>query len=320
MSEAEIITVSEAEDGQRLDRWLKKQIPFALAQKLIRKGAIRVDGRKVDADMRISAGQKVRLPALDTKPPKTEKPLSDEEIDLMHSLVLYDDGDLVVIDKPYDIAAQGGEGVKEHIDRLCKALPNKEGLTPRLVHRLDKETSGLMVLARSAQAVRGLGRMLRDHKIRKIYWALTMPAPEDNEGIIEGDIGKSGKKGVMMIGGKDAKKAVTDFAVLERAGKEIAFIAFWPRTGRTHQIRVHAAQALGAPIIGDYKYNAPDRIESIDVAARLHLHARRLIFHHPVSGKIIDLTAPLPPDLEKSWKAFNFNPDDATDPFEDLVI
>lgn len=317
MNKPEVITVPESDDGQRLDRWLKKRMPFALAQKLIRKGAVRIDGKKAKPDDRIHSGQEVRLPAFDEKRQKTEQPLSDEEIDLIRSLVVYDDGDLAIINKPHDIASQGGEGVGLHIDRLLKALPDKNGSVPKLVHRLDKETSGLMVTARSAEAVRALGRMFRDHKVKKTYWALTSPAPEQKRGEIEGAIGKGADKGLMALGGPDAKKAVTEFAVIDRAGNEAAFVAFRPLTGRTHQIRVHAAQALQAPIIGDEKYNRETTDFHLDIAERLHLHARGLVFRHPVQGKEIDIVSPLPEDLERSWQAFNFHPDTDIDPFAD---
>ena len=337
-SQPRFITIKEDDDGQRLDRWLKKNVPelsYVLAQKLLRKGQIRIDGKRAKPDTRLQMGQEVKIPpsafkvvkGTFSKPQKPE--ITSQDRAFMHSLVLYQDEDVIALNKPYDIAVQGGTKTKRHIDGLLEVFADKDGVKPRLVHRLDKDTSGVLLLARSAKVARALGQSFKNHDIRKIYWAVVSPTPESIEGTIKAPIIKSeGDFERMEINDEDGKYAVSEYAVIENAGSEAAFVAFWPRTGRTHQIRVHAADALGCGIIGDRKYKTVKDEESkridadlagMDIAKRLHLHARRLILPHPVNPKqIIDVTAPLPADLIKSWKAFGFNHKYKQDPFEAL--
>jgi 23S rRNA pseudouridine955/2504/2580 synthase len=332
------IKVKEDDDGQRLDRWLKKNVPelsYILAQKLLRKGQIRIDGKRAKPDARLETGQEVKIPpsAMQTDKIKAfafQKPkITDKDRAFMRSLVIYEDEDVIAINKPYDLAVQGGTKTKRHIDGLLDVFADKEGVKPRLVHRLDKETSGIMLLARSAKAARALGKSFKTHNVRKIYWAIVTPAPEDYEGTIKAPILKStGDYEKMEINEEEGRTAITEFAVIENAGREAAFMAFWPRTGRTHQIRVHASQVLGCGILGDRKYRAVKSEESkridanlaeMDIAKRLHLHARRLILPHPMKPKqIIDITAPLPHELIKSWKSLGFNHKYKQDPFEAL--
>lgn len=320
MSGIRLISVSEEDDGQRLDRWLKKRVPelpYALAQKLIRKGAIKVDGKKAQTDSRLSAGQEVRVPPLEDRPdrqktgsghvPRTNDP------DYIRKMVIYDDGDVVALNKSGDIASQGGGGVERHIDGLLEHLQDKKGRRPRLIHRLDRETSGVLLCARSAEAVRRLGVTFRDRYAQKIYWAVVVPAPDEQEGTINAPVVKAtgAQKDRMVVDDEheDAKSAVTDFMVLERAGNKAAFVAFMPRTGRTHQIRVHAADVLGCPILGDSKYGgAKARLQGLDLSPRLHLHARRLVLRHPLRKETLDLMAPLPPEMAKTLKTLGFDP------------
>lgn len=327
MSSVKHITVKEEDDGQRLDRWLKKcvpALPYPLAQKLIRKGAIRIDSKRGRTDTRLAAGQVVRIPPLEDKvaPAKKAYRLTAEDSALIKSLVIYDDGDVVAINKPWGLAAQGGGGIERHVDGMMEALKNRKGLKPRLIHRLDRDTSGVMILARSAQAVSTLGKSFMGRRVKKIYWALVAPAPDRLEGTIQAPLGKPGgpHKDKMVIDEQDGKVAVSDFVVLEYAARQAAFVALWPRTGRTHQLRVHAADVLGCPIIGDDKYGAANVENSPDMAAlglagRLHLHARRLVIEHPKTGQMLDFQAPLPDELRQSWKALGFNPDYKDDPF-----
>lgn len=326
MSGVEHKIVGPEDDGQRLDRWFKKHVPgvpFGLLQKLIRKGQVRVDGKRAKTDTRLTAGQDIRIPPVQDQQDK--KPyiphLSDEDKAFMRSLVIYDDGDIVAIDKPEGLATQGGTGQgNRHVDALLPALKNKEGIAPRLVHRLDKETSGVLLMARSAAAVRALGESFKRKDARKIYLAITVPVPEDQEGTIRAPLLKIKDKTV--IDEEEGKYAETDFIVLDQAGTEAAFIAFWPRTGRTHQIRAHAAYALETPILGDGRYGGklPESLENLDLSDRLHLHAARLIVPHPLSKKkMLDISAPLPPELRKSWKALGFDPKLKTDPFTEFT-
>lgn len=328
LKDTRTITVDLADDGQRLDRWLKKAVPdlpYALSQKLIRKGAIRIDGKRAKADARLSAGQNVRIPPVEDKgdlPAAPKRKLTDEDRRFIQSLVIYDDGDVIAFNKPSGLASQGGGGVEHHIDALFPLLADNDGLAPRLIHRLDRDTSGVLLAARSAEAVRNLGKSFKDRRAKKIYWAITVPAPADNEGSIRAPIAKTGgaHKDRMVIDDEDGKGAVTDFAIIERAAKRAAFVAFCPRTGRTHQIRVHASDVLECPILGDGKYGGSDaRLDGMEdaLADRLHLHARRLVIHHPFKKEWLNLVAPLPPELRRSWDALGFDADDRSDPFED---
>lgn len=323
MTEPEMVTVPPEDDGQRLDRWLKKRMPFGLVQKLIRKGAIRIDGKKAKADTRILEGQEIRIPAIkDAKDVEKKKPsLSDEDVAFIRSLVVYDDDDIVAINKPAGLASQGGGKLKRHVDALAEALPNKKGMRPKLIHRLDMDTSGLMVMAREPDTIRKLGKAFKDRRARKVYLAIVTPSPEQMEGTIEAPIGKvSGPhKDKMMLGGIDEKFALTDFVTVEKAGEHMALVAFWPRTGRTHQIRVHATEALQCPILGDEKYGGQNEINTdMGLAERLHLHAWQLHLPHPhKKGQVLELSADFSDDLKESWRTLGFDVDFVTNPFAD---
>ena len=323
MSGVRHITVSDDDDGQRLDRWLKKNIPdtpFGLLQKLIRKGQLRIDGKRAKPDTKLKAGQDVRIPPVQDKVQGEKRPLKDKDIEFIKSLVIYDDGDVIALNKPAGLSVQGGTKIRFHVDGMLDGLTDKKGVRPRLVHRLDKDTSGVLLLARSAKVARELGNMFKGRDIKKIYWALVAPTPEKHEGTIRAALIKSGgaNKERMTVDEKEGKKAVTEYAVIEHAMQQAAFVAFWPRTGRTHQIRVHA-ELMGCPILGDEKYGAQhEAISGVDTASRLHLHAQRIICPHPVRKGKLDIQAPLPPELKKSWKALGFSSTHKADPFEDL--
>lgn len=321
MSGVYYIEVSEDEDGQRLDRFLQKHLkgtPIGLLQKLMRKGQIRVDSKRVKTNTRISAGQSVRIPPLEKKDSNTKK-VSDKDADLIRSLVIYDQGGILAINKPAGLATQGGTNIKRHIDGMLPALADKDGVVPRLVHRLDKDTSGVLLLARSAEMARELGKVFQGRQIRKIYWALTVPAPEMNSGEIRAPLKKVGGEGnEKMAVDNDGQGAITLFDVIDRAHKQLAFVAFWPRTGRTHQIRVHAAY-MGCPILGDGKYGGSDAmLDGVDHVKRVHLHARSIHFKHPKTGKDINVSAPLSGDIEKSWKDLGFDHNSDHDVFADI--
>lgn len=329
MSDVRHITVSESDDGQRLDRWMKKivpEIPFVLAQKLIRKGQVRVDGKRAQMDTRLSAGQDVRIPPVETKA-KTKKEYipNDKDRQLLAEITIFDDGDIIAFNKPSGLASQGGGGVEWQIDEMLVLLADRKGRRPMLIHRLDRDTSGVLLCARSPSAIRNLGKSMMGRQASKIYWALTVPAPEQNEGLIRAPLAKATgpiKDRMVIDEGPDSKYAATDFHVMERAGTKAAFVAFRPQTGRTHQIRVHAADALHCPLIGDDKYGGAEaRLPDMGLADRLHLHARRLRIPHPaLPNKTLDITAPLPPELEKSWRAFGFDIKGVDEyPFDDLA-
>ncbi len=331
-SNVQNIEVKEDDNGQRLDRWLKKQgIPFALIQKIIRKGAVRIDGKRAKADSKLATGQVVRIPPVEDKSAPDKRKLTDKDVAYIRSMVIYEDADIIALNKPHGIATQGGSKQSRYIELYLDAFKDKAGVRPRLVHRLDKDTSGVLLLARSMKAAQKLGDLFKGRDIKKIYWAITCPAPNQPEGTIRAPLAKAGgsNKERMVIDEKEGKNAVTDFVVLESALNSAALVAFWPRTGRTHQIRVHA-EAIGCPIVGDKKYarlpeqeewhearrKAEANLAGMDLANRLHLHARRLILPHPITGRLLDITAPLPAELKKSWKALGFSPNLKGDPFE----
>ncbi len=319
MSGVRHIGVSEDDNGQRLDRWLKKQgLPFALVQKLLRTGQIRVDGKRAKPDQKLAAGQDVRLPPVEEKPRK-ELPLSQKDVEFIHSLVIYDDGQVLAVNKPYDLPSQGGPGIRRHVDGLLEGLKDGKGVKPRLVHRLDRETSGVMLLARSAETARALGKAFQGRDVQKIYRALTVPAPEIDDGTITAPLHKLDRAQKVIVDEKEGKTAITDFRVIERVGRQCAYVAFRPRTGRMHQIRAHAA-FMGCPLLGDVRYGGAEHLDGMKTASRLHLHAWRIVLPHPCKKGILEVTAPLPADLKKSWKALGFESGGKADPFADIVL
>jgi 23S rRNA pseudouridine955/2504/2580 synthase len=323
-----IIEIGEIEDGQRLDRWLKKKFPhlsFGDAQKILRTGQLRIDGKRAKGDARLAMGQTVRLPPqlfFEDAPLKKQKRVSEKDADMLKTLVLFEDAHLIAINKPAGIASQGGSKVGGGGGGMMLAMADKTGHKPHLVHRLDKDTTGVMLLAKNPKVARALGDMFKSRDMRKYYWAITAPAPEIYEGKIKSSLAKV-KEGsterVRAVDTEDGKMALTYYTVIETAGRDVALVAFWPRTGRMHQIRVHAAE-MGCPLLGDFKYEPaqPLLAENPDLPDALHLHARRLIFSHPVTGKKIDITAPVGPEMKKTLKYFGFPADSKTDPFEDL--
>lgn len=316
--------IAETDDGQRLDRWLKKNfpdLPFGQMQKILRTGQIRVDGKRAKGETRLVKGQDIRIPPQLTLPqPEKERVISKKDSDFMRMMVIYEDAHILALNKPAGIAVQGGSKITRHLDGLLDALA-KDGQRPHLVHRLDKDTSGLLLLARNPKVASLFGKMFQSRDIRKYYWAITAPAPHMPEGKIQSSIAKvegPGGERMMAVDEEQGKNALTFYSVRESVNDKIAWVAFWPKTGRTHQIRVHAAQ-MGCPLLGDYKYGAQSLLEETPGLPRaLHLHARRVIMAHPVTGRKLDLTAPLAGDMLKTFKYFGFDANDKSDPFEDV--
>ncbi len=325
MSNVRHLKVAKDDDGQRMDRWLKRyvpEIPYVLIQKLLRQGQIRVDSKRAKAETRLKAGQDIRIPPVASLEKRTvdRRKISEKDAAFIKSLVIYDDGDVIALNKPNDLGTQGGTKMKRHIDGLLDALKNKEGVRPRLVHRLDKDTSGVLLLARSAQAARVLGESFKGRDVKKIYWAIVTPTPVPPQGTIRAALLKAGgrNKEKVVVDEQEGKKSRTDYTVIDSAGDKAAFVAFWPRTGRMHQLRVHA-QLIGCPILGDRKYGGQTaKVEGMNHPRRLHLHARRIICPHPMRKGMLDITAPLPAELAGSWKNFGFNANQKGDPFEGL--
>ena len=303
------------DDGQRLDRFLKKTFPFVTfgqTQKLIRTGQIRINGGRVKQDARLNEGDELRLPPSlqdgDTTKPKIQ--FDQRDRDFLNDIVLFEDADILVLNKPNGLAVQGGSKTTHHIDGLLNSYM-KKGVKPRLCHRLDKDTSGILILAKTADAARSLTKQFQSHEVQKTYWALCTPAPEEPNGTINAPIGKAPvyKDGgeIMAMDEENGKHAITDFEIIDRAGKEVAFVAFYPKTGRTHQIRVHA-RIIDAPILGDAKYNDnPHPYDMPEIHRGLHLHAREITLRHPTTKQEISFQADLPKKLSISWKSLGFN-------------
>jgi 23S rRNA pseudouridine955/2504/2580 synthase len=327
MSGVQTITV-KADDAQiRLDRWFKRHFPtlaHARLEKLLRTGQIRLDGRRVEAGERIAAGQVVRVPPLGEAPPADRPaapaPIRPSDAAMLRNAVLHRDEDVIVIDKPAGLAVQGGTGTERHLDALLDALRFDSPDRPRLVHRLDKDTSGVLVLARSAAAAAALAAAFRGKTVRKADWALTVGVPKPRQGRIDLPLAKlMGSGGERVVADdEEGKRAISFYRTIVHAGTKIAWLALEPLTGRTHQLRAHAA-ALGTPILGDGKYGAAlAHPAGVPNARRLHLHARAIQFPHP-GGKTLTVTAPLPPHLRDTWAFFGFAEGDDRDPFAGLA-
>ena len=315
-------TVHEDDDGQRLDRWLKKNLPrmpYALLQKMVRTGQVRVDGKRVKTDTRLAAGQDVRLPPAEEKSDKITFTPKAGDKEFLESITLYDDGHVLVINKPYGLPVQGGPNIKRHVDGMLATLRNLKGVQPRLIHRLDRDTSGVLVCGRSLAVTSALGDMFAGRDVKKIYWAVVSPAPTEDIGVIDAALvkGTGARKEAMVIDEKTGKSSQTLYSVLARNTEHnAALVAFWPKTGRMHQIRVHAADGLGCPIVGDEKYDGLiPLIDKLGISGRLHLHAARLIFRHPKTDELLDIRAPLPDDIMHTMGVLGFNPSFDTDPF-----
>jgi 23S rRNA pseudouridine955/2504/2580 synthase len=235
----------------------------------------------------------------------------------LEDAILYMDKHLFVLNKPAGLATQGGSGLKEHVDGMLDQLVFEKAIRPKLVHRLDRDTSGVLLVARTAQAAAGLSRELASRDASKVYWALVKGVPQERHGIVKAALAKEGVRGkgerMAVSEDDDAKFALTEYAVMGQAGQEFAWVAARPVTGRTHQIRVHLA-SLGHPIVGDFKYGGTDAKGKGAIADKLHLHARSIDIARPDGGRL-QVTAPLSPHMVKSWALLGFDPDDKRDPF-----
>ncbi len=319
MSAVEQISVETDETGMRVDRWFKAHYPglgFGQLQKLLRSGQVRVDGGRVKSDTRLKPGQIVRVPplAVDRKGThvtvNTLKGAADGEA--LRKILLHEDDKVFVFNKPAGLAVQGGSGVSRHIDGMLEALRSKKGEKPRLVHRLDRDTSGVLVVARTRQAAVRLTEAFRKRDTKKTYWALVKDVPRKPEGristwLVKEQTADGDRMRVAKHGEPDADHAVSYYRVIETAAHGLCWLEMEPHTGRTHQLRVHAAH-IGCPIIGDPKYFEADHNWDFPggVQKRLHLHARRIVIPHPAGGSL-DVTAPLPPHMVQSWNLLGFD-------------
>jgi 23S rRNA pseudouridine955/2504/2580 synthase len=336
-------SIGEEEDGMRLDRWLRRRfpdLPQSHIMKIVRKGEVRVAGKRAEISTRLELGQSVRIPPLHLpaiKAPVVRRAVP-EDAEAIRSMTLFEDRDVIVLNKPFGLAVQGGSGTKRHIDGMLEALAARDGTRPVLVHRLDRDTSGVLLIAKSRKIAAELGETFRSRGARKIYWALVEGVPKPAQGRISLFLAKGEAMGdargpdradlermrVAKHGDPDAQHSVTLYAVVDRVTPRLAWLSMRPITGRTHQLRAHC-EAIGHPIIGDPKYNRrsandparndPLRAVPPGLEPKLHLLARRLVLPHPRRG-VIDVTAPLPGHMQQSFDMFGFEPP-GRDPIED---
>ena len=322
MREVRNIAVDPGEDGVRLDRWFRRRWPHVSqiqVQKLARSGQIRVDGARAKADQRLAAGAMIRVPPLPAAPKPGEKPgLDPRDIAYAKSLVIYEDEEVLVLNKPSGLAVQGGTKTTHHVDKLLSAWG--EGLQrPRLVHRLDRDTSGVLVLGKTPGAAAKLSGAFARRRAEKTYWALVLGTPKPAEGVMELHLAKKGVGDREMVVPADPKDphadpAETEFVTVSRAAHRVAWMALRPHTGRTHQLRAHML-AMGHPILGDPKYRTEASAE-LSGNLKLQLHARRLTIPHPSRGTLI-LEAPISQELKEGFARFGFDEHEADpEPFK----
>ena len=321
MSAVQLIEVAPDETGLRLDRWFRRHFPalgHGRLEKLLRTGQVRIDGKRIKAGARLEAGQQVRVPpnAQSDAPAPEPRPVLIEvgadEVAALRDRVIFRDDDLIVLDKPSGLAVQGGSGVHRHLDAMLDGLSFGAAERPRLVHRLDRDTSGVLLLARNARAAAELGTAFRDRLVPKVYWALVAGVPTPRRGEITVALGKAGPAGRerMRENATSAKPAATRYAVRKTAGPGVAWLALEPLTGRTHQLRAHCA-SLGTPILNDGKYGGRAAyLDAIDASKRLHLHARALLLPAKLLGMARSrrFEAPLPAHMAATWQRLGFDP------------
>lgn len=334
----EIRIVGADEAGMRLDRWFKAQFPdlsFGHLQKLVRTGQVRVDGGRVKTSTRLDPGQSVRVPPLapdagaqsavlrsagpssgtaarahaQPSAPSGARKMADDR-DFLHSITLFEDKDVMVLNKPYGLAVQGGSGTYRHVDGMLEALRDRDGQRPRLVHRIDKDTSGCLLVAKSRLAASVLAKSFRSRAARKVYWAVVPGVPKPRQGRISTFLAREESEERMRIarhGEDEASHAITYYAVVDQAAQKLSWVSLKPVTGRTHQLRAHMAH-IGHPIVGDPKYFDIENWELPGgLQNRLHLLARRLVIPHPRGDGLIDVSAPLAPHMAQSFAVLGFD-------------
>ncbi len=342
MSKVQMIKVDGDGDGQRLDRWLRKQfsdLSQVRIEKMCRKGEVRVDKGRVKASTRLETGQTVRVPPIKRvvyeDQGKPEYRVTAADASMIQSCVIYKDDDIIVLNKPAGLAVQGGSKTTRHVDGLSEALKFGNEAKPKLVHRLDRDTSGVLLLARSGKAAQGLAKAFQSRDTRKIYWAVVAGVARPKLGTIRLGLVKAGGAGSEKMycvhpndieSTKGAKRATTDYASIQELGRRLSWMALVPITGRTHQLRAHMA-ATGNPIIGDGKYGGNSQSNEGDgwgaqlggeISRKLHLHARSITFAHPITGRQMHFVADMPDHMNRTWAFLGWDPAEApVDPFEE---
>ena len=318
----ETMKVASAEAGLRLDKWFKIHFPditHGYLQKLLRSGQVRINSKRVEASDRLEAGALIRVPKVARMPAKASpgvKPAgaSKADRDAIERMILFEDDDVLVLNKPFGIAVQGGTGTSRHIDGILAGMVDRFGDRPRLVHRLDRDTTGILLVAKHRNAAAKLGRTFQTRSAAKTYWALVKGVPKPPQGKIEAALVKAaGPDGdrVRKAGPgeqEEAMHATTHYSVIDRVGHKASWVSLKPVTGRQHQLRAHMAM-IGCPVVGDNKYDGEDVLVDSGIDKMLHLHARRLIIPHPSGEGRIDITANLPAHMLRTWEMLGLDPD-----------
>ena len=321
-----IQTVSGDEAEIRLDRWFRRHFPGvqqSVIQKLCRTGQVRVDGHRVDAATRLSAGQSVRVPPLPPRPQPKPRGVPDPAVlEEMRDMILYQDDHLFVLNKPYGLPVQGGPGITRHVDGMLEALREPGGDRPRLVHRLDRDTTGVLLIARTAGTAAKLAAAFRGRDMDKTYWAVVAGRPVPVEGQIDLPLkriagGQGERTAPAERDDEEGARAITDYRTLDHAARKLAWLELKPHTGRTHQLRVHCV-AIRAPILGDLKYERPDQNNAFaatitGLSEKMHLHARSLTLPHPAGG-ILHVEAERPPHMAETFQTLGFHAPPAEKP------
>ncbi len=327
MTILQVFEVEEEEEGIRLDRWFKRKFPaigHGQLEKLLRKGQIRLNGKRTKSNTRIKSGQLIKVPPIrNVERPLPKKKLNskvtNQDIETLCQSVIYKDEHIIAINKPPGLAVQGGSGISKHVDAMLNSLQFEMKERPKLIHRLDKDTSGILLLARSAKAASFLTKAFKTRDVHKVYWAAVVGLPKIKYGKIDIALEKqSSRFGEKTVASKNGKRALTYYRIIDNASTKSTWLAMMPETGRKHQLRVHCA-LLGTPILGDGKYGGKgaffDGASGID--RQLHLHAKAIKFPHPAGG-FFQVVSDLAPHMKKSWNYLGFDENLVIDPFEDF--
>jgi len=309
--------VDEDDDGIRLDRWFKRHMPdvsFNIVSRWSRTGELKLNGKKAAPGDRVEAGQTIQVPPADAasarshRPERKREPLTPDEVQMVRDMVIYRDLSAFVLNKPPGLATQGGTKTTQHLDRLLDGLADDDESRPKLVHRLDKDTSGALLVARTSRSAGHFAKSFSGRTAKKVYWALVVGVPDSDEGTIDAPLAKQPGTGgeKMHISEEHGLPAKTRYRTIDRAGNRAAWVELQPLTGRTHQLRAHMA-AIGHPIVGDAKYGGAEAFLTGGISRKLHLHARRIRIDAPQGGKI-DVTADLPPHFAESLSTIGFEP------------
>jgi 23S rRNA pseudouridine955/2504/2580 synthase len=325
LGKVETLRVADNESDMRVDRWFRVHFPevgYTYLQKLLRSGQVRVDSKRVQANDRLNAGMEIRVPAVIRQPKKLTPSgikaalgVSKGDRDQIEKMIIFEDDHVLVLNKPFGLAVQGGTGTKKHIDGMLEGMADRfGGERPRLVHRIDRDTTGILLVAKTREAAAKLGKTFQTRSAAKTYWALVSGVPKPAQGKIEAALVKaSGPDGDRVRKARpgeqaEAMHATTHYSVIDQVARKAAWVSLKPVTGRQHQLRAHM-HMIGHPIVGDNKYEGDTQMPAENIDKKLHLHARRLIIPHPKNGTKIDVTAPLPDHMRRSWETLGFDPE-----------